>query len=144
VIAGSDVNTLKLTQTADAEDDYRIPIGIDDYYNGVTVEMATGGEVGEPSVVSDYVSATGTLELTTDLSGSPSAGEIVTSHIQVPEDMWEPLTLLSAHLSRARDREGRYIYGREFMESIKYTLPEAMLRLSGMGEVQLYGVDGVV
>jgi hypothetical protein len=141
---GSDQNTIVLASTPDAEDDYRLAVAVDDYYNSLTVEMISGDESGETAVVSDYDGEARTLELAVGFSGNASAGEIISSHIQIPEDMWEPLALLAAHLSRARDREGRYIYGREFSESIKFTIPEAMLRLSGMGEVQLYGVDGAI
>lgn len=135
--------SIELAQTADADNDYRLPIAVDDYYNDLTVEMATGDEIAEVRTVEDYDGDTRTITLSSALSGNPSSGEIISSHIQLPEDFWEAMCLLSAHLSRARDREGRFIYGREFVESLKYVLPEAQMRLSTMGEVQLSSVDGV-
>lgn len=142
--SGSDQNTIVLASSADTEDDYRLAVPVDDYYNDLTVEMISGDESGETAVVSDYDGDTRTLELDVGFSGSPGSGEIISSHIQIPEDMWESMALLAAHLSRARDREGRYIYGREFIESLKYVMPEAQLRLGSQGAVHLYSIDGVV
>lgn len=133
----------QLAQAADAEDDYRLAIAVDDYYNGLTIEMIDGDEIGETRTVSDYDGDTRVITLSSAFSGDPSPGEIISSHIQIPEDMWECLGLMAANLSRARDREGRYIYGREFVEAIKYYLPESQLRLAGKGQVHVYSIDGV-
>lgn len=132
-----------LATTNETNDDYRAALAIDDYYNGLTFEITAGTGIGQSMLASDYTGSTRLLTVSAAPSVPLDDTSYYASHIQVPEDFWEPLCLLAANLSRVRDKDGNYVYGREFVESLKYLLSDARLRLSGLGEVRLYSADGV-
>lgn len=140
--ATSTVSAIKLAATAQTDNDYYPAIPIDDYYNGITFEILDGDRIGDTFVAEDYVGATRVVTPVTDLAGVPGTATYAT-HIQVDEDLWEALCLMAAHLSRIRDKDGNYLFGREFISAWQTLVGDARLRLGTLGEVKLYGVDGV-
>ncbi len=141
--AGGTVSNVLLAATADTNQDYFAAVPINDYYNGLTFEVISGTAAGEIFVVDDYVGATRAITPVTDLGTALVATDVYASHIQVDEDLWEPLCLMAAHLSRIRDKDGNYLYGREFIQAWQTLVGDTRLRLSTKGEVRLYSVDGV-
>lgn len=140
--ATSTASAIKLAATAHADNDYYPAIPIDDYYNGVTFEILDGTRAGDTFVADDYAGATRVVTPVTDLAGAPGTATYAT-HIQIDEDLWEALCLMAAHLSRIRDKDGNYLFGREFISAWQTLVGDTRLRLSTLGEVKLYGVDGV-
>lgn len=142
--AGGSTSNVLLASAADTDQNYFAAVPIDDYYNGVTFEVISGTAAGEIFVVDDYVGSTRAITPVTTLGTALVANDVYASHIQIDEDIWECLCLLAANLSRVRDKDGNYLYGREFIQAWQTIVGETRLRLSTMGEVRLYGVDGVV
>lgn len=141
--AGSTTSAVKLASTRASDDVYGPAMNINDYYNGVTFEITAGTALGEIFVVSDYVGSTRTITPVSNLSVAPVSGDTYASHIQVDEDLAEPLCLLAANMSKIRDNDGKYLYGNEFLASLSWNLRELRLGLSRLGEVMIYSVDGV-
>ena len=140
--ATSTVSAIKLASAAGTDDAYFPAVPIDDYYNGLSIEILSGDQLGDVFVVDDYAGSTRIVTPVTDLTGVPGAATYA-SHIQVDEDMWEALCLMAAHLSRIRDKDGNYMFGREFISAWQTLVGDTRLRLSTLGEVKVYGVDGV-
>ncbi len=141
--AGGTVSNVLLAQSNDTNLDYFAAIPINDYYNNLTFEVVSGTAAGEIFVVSDYVGSTRAITPVTNLTTALVAADVYASHIQVDEDLWECLCLMAAHLSRVRDKDGNYLFGREFIAAWQTLVGDTRLRLSTMGEVRLYGIDGV-
>ena len=141
--SGSTASAIKLATAAGTNNDYLAAVPIDDYYNGVTFEITSGTRAGDIFVVSDYVGSTRTITPVTNLAGAPDDSSVYASHIEIDEDLWEPLCLMAAHLSRVRDKDGNYLFGREFISAWQTLVGDTRLRLNTKGEVRLYGVDGV-
>jgi len=141
--AGSAAGNILLAATADSNQDYFAAVPIDDYYNNLTFEVTAGVQAGSIFVVSDYVGSTRAITPVTNLAGAPDDTSVYASHIQVDEDLWECLCLMAAHLSRVRDKDGNYLFGREFISAWQTLVGDTRLRLNTMGEVRLYGIDGV-
>ena len=141
--AGSAAGNILLAATADTDQNYFAGVPIDDYYNELTFEITAGVQAGSIFVVDDYVGSTRAITPVTNLAGAPDDTSVYASHIEVDEDLWEPLCLMAAHLSRVRDKDGNYMFGKEFIAAWQTLVGDTRLRLSTMGEVRLYGVDGV-
>jgi len=141
--AGSTASNILLAAEAGSNQEYFAAVPIDDYYNGVTFEIVSGARAGDIFEVSDYVGSTRAITPVTNLAGAPDGTSVYASHIQIDEDLWECLCLMAAHLSRIRDKDGNYLFGREFISAWQTLVGDTRLRLNTMGEVRLYGIDGV-
>jgi len=141
--AGGAVGNVLLAPTADSDQNWFAAVPIDDYYNGLTFEVVSGTAAGEIFVADDYVGSTRAITPVTDLGTALAAADVYASHIQIDEDLWEPLTLMAAHISRVRDKDGNYMFGKDFIAAWQTLVGDTRLRLSTMGEVKLYSVDGV-
>jgi hypothetical protein len=141
--AGGAEGNVLLAPAPDANLDYFAAVPLDDYYNNITFEVVSGTAAGEVFVVDDYVGSTRAITPVTDLGTALAEDDVYASHIGIDEDLWECLCLMAAHLSRARDKDGNYLYGREFISAWQTLVGDTRLRLNTMGEVRLYGIDGV-
>lgn len=140
---GCAADSVLLASAADSDQNYFAAVPIDDYYNGVTFEVVSGTAAGEIFVVDDYAGSTRTITPVSNLGTTPVLDDVYASHIQIDEDLWECLCLMAAHLSRVRDKDGNYLFGKEFISAWQTLVGDTRLRLNTMGEVRLYGVDGV-
>jgi len=141
--AGGTVSNVLLAATADSDQNWFAAVPLDDYYNTMTFEVVSGTAAGEVFVVDDYVGSTRAITPVANVGTALVAADVYASHISVDEDLWECLCLMAAHLSRVRDKDGNYLFGREFISAWQTLVGDTRLRLNTMGEVRLYGIDGV-